>query len=96
MLKFSQLIHFTLSCRNSTVHLCAIKQHAMKKLIFIATVILVVASCREKVSPAQPNLVEYKSPSLYYSSKTNDYKRIFHALKLGPLDVYVSSSMINR
>jgi len=62
----------------------------MKKLIFIAAVLLVVTSCREKTSPVQLNLVEYKNPSLYYSTKTNDYKRILHALKLGPLDVYVT------
>jgi len=69
----------------------------MKNLIIIAAVLFVVTSCRGKVSPVQPNLVEYKNPSLYYSSKTNDYKSIFHALKLGPLDVYVSySSMITR
>jgi hypothetical protein len=49
-----------------------------------------LASCHGRFSPAETKPVKYTNPDTYYSARTNDFSRIFHALKINPSDIYSS------
>jgi len=62
----------------------------MKKVIAFVVIIISLASCRGKESSKETKPVTYTNPAAYYSARTNDFSRIFHALKMDPSDIYSS------